>query len=82
MEGSGERVLDHVLGLLLGAQHVPAETEDARPVALERDLERRLVPPPHLLDQGVVGGEPQQPPAAQRRDPRGVTREPDHVGGV
>src|SRR4029079_12982020 len=59
--GGSEGGLDSVLGLLLGAEHVPAETEDRTAVTLERDLERSLAAALDLLDQMVVPGEPEQP---------------------
>jgi hypothetical protein len=59
--GGEERELQDVLGLLLGAQHVPTERQDGTMVALEQRLERALRAGTHVLDQPLIGGEPQQP---------------------
>ncbi|HEV2723709.1 MAG TPA: hypothetical protein VGV10_03675 [Thermoleophilaceae bacterium] len=53
--GCCEGVLNGVLALVEGAEHVPAEREDAWYVAFIDGLERRLVPAPDLPDQMVVG---------------------------
>jgi hypothetical protein len=63
--GGGEGVLHGVLCLLTRAEHVAAEREDARAVALECDLEGQLVPMPDLLDEPLVAGEREQPLRAQ-----------------
>ena len=56
-----ERVLDGVLGLLGGAEHVAAEGEDAAVMAVIDGLERGLGAATEQLDEPVVGGEAQQP---------------------
>jgi hypothetical protein len=52
--GGEERELHDVLGLLLGAQHVPAEREDGTMVAVEQGLERPLGAGVHPLDQVLI----------------------------
>ncbi len=59
--GRHERVLDGVLGLLEGADHVAAEREDAAMVAVVDGLERRLGAGTDELDEAIVGGEAEQP---------------------
>jgi hypothetical protein len=53
-------VLDGVLGLLAGAEHVTAEGEDAGAMTLEGDFEGELVPAPDLLDDPLVAREREQ----------------------
>ncbi len=64
--GRGEGVLDGVLGLLARAEHVAAEGQDPRAVALEGDLEGRVAAAPDLGDEPVVASEAQQAPGSQR----------------
>ena len=52
--GGGEGVLNGVLGLLAGAEHVPAERQDPRHVALVDDLEGGLAALPDAVDQVLV----------------------------
>jgi hypothetical protein len=59
--GRDECLLDGVLGLVLGAQHVAAEAEHSGGVALVEDLEGGLVTGAHKLDQAVVGPQDEQP---------------------
>ena len=54
-------MLDGVLGLLGGAEHVAAEGEDAAVVAVVDRLERGLGAAADELDEAVVGGEAEQP---------------------
>ena len=49
-----EHLLEHVLGVLLGAQHVAAEGEQPRVVAVEEDLEGVIVATADQRDQLVV----------------------------
>ena len=58
--GGEERELHHVLGLLPRAEHVPAERKDGPVVAVEQRLERPLRAGAHLLDQSLIGRQPQQ----------------------
>ena len=58
--GGQERELHDVLGLLPRAEHVPAEREDGPVVAVEQRLERALGAGAHLLDQSLIGRQPQQ----------------------
>jgi hypothetical protein len=58
--GDHERVLDGVLGLLHGPQHVAAEGEHAAVVAVVQRVERGHRPPAHLVHQALVPGQVQQ----------------------
>ena len=49
------------------SEHVAAEGEDARAVALEGDLEGGLAAAPDLRDEPVVAGEPEQAPGGAGR---------------
>jgi hypothetical protein len=49
-----ERLLDGVLGIVRGAEHVAAERQDSRTVAVEEDLERRRVAAADVLDQPLI----------------------------
>jgi hypothetical protein len=79
-------VLHGVLGLLARAEHVAAEGQDPRTVALEGDLEGRLAPAPDLRDEAIIAGQAQQAPGAQGSpgcvhvDVGGITHE-NAVGG-
>ena len=53
-----------VLGLLARAEHVAAEGEQRRRVALEGDLEGGLAAALDLLHEPVVAGQAQQAPRA------------------
>jgi len=55
-----ERVLDGVLRLLRGAEHVAAEREDAAVVAIVDDLEGRLGARADVVDKALVGSDAQQ----------------------
>ena len=66
--GRRERVLHGVLGLLRRAEHVAAEGEYGRSIALEGHLKSRIVAAPDLLDQPLVAGQPEQ--ASGPRRPR------------
>ena len=52
--GGGEGLLQHVLGVLLGAEHVAREREQPRVVARDQHLVRRLVAAPGDRDQPFV----------------------------
>ncbi len=67
-----ESVLNGVLALVARPEHVSAEREDARHVALVNDLECRLVPAAELLDQLVI--------AAHRKEPLRSPRDCAAVG--
>jgi hypothetical protein len=54
VEGGGEDLLQHVLRVLLGGQHVAAEGEEPRLVARHQRLERRLVATPRERDETLV----------------------------
>ena len=60
VEGGGEDLLEHVLGVLARAEHVPAEGEQARLVAGDERLEGGLVAAPGQRDEPLVGLQPQQ----------------------
>jgi hypothetical protein len=60
VEGGGEDLLEHVLGVLLGGEHVPAEGQQARLVARDEGLEGVVVPAPDERDQALVGLQAQQ----------------------
>jgi hypothetical protein len=49
-----EGLLHGVLGLVGGAEHVPAEGQDAAVVTVVQRLEGRLATAPHLLHEPVV----------------------------
>ena len=55
-----EDLLEHVLGVLARAQHVPAESEQPLLVARDEGLERRLLAGAGECDQPLVAGQPQQ----------------------
>jgi hypothetical protein len=52
--GGDEDLLQHVLGVLGGVEHLAAEAEQSAPVALEEDLECAFVATPHERDEAVV----------------------------
>ena len=87
--GGGEGVLHDVLGFLSRPEHVPAERQDPRAVALEGDLERRIVSQPQLRDEAVVAGQRQQAAGSERpqlgpglkRDGAHVWRGPGFLSG-
>jgi hypothetical protein len=60
VEGRGEDLLQHVLGILLGGQHVAAEGQQARLVTPDERLERVVVAAADEGDQPLVGLQPQQ----------------------
>jgi hypothetical protein len=60
VEGRGEDLLEHVLGVLGGAEHVAAEGEQARLVALHERLERPVLALAGERDQLLVALEPEQ----------------------
>ena len=49
-----EGLLECVLGLVARAEHVAAEREDRRVMAVVEHLERRVVAAPELLDEPLV----------------------------
>ena len=65
VEGGGEHLLQHVLGVLRGAEHVAAEGEQPRVVAVHERLEGAMVPASDQRDELLVTLKPQQ------RRPRG-----------
>ena len=60
VEGGREDLLQHVLRVLLGGEHVPAERQQPRLVAGHQRLEGVLVAAPDQRDQALVGLQPQQ----------------------
>ena len=54
VEGGGQDLLQHVLGVLLGAEQMAAEGEQPRVVAGDQDLEGRAVAPPDERDQPLI----------------------------
>jgi hypothetical protein len=52
--------LEHVLGVLLGSEHVAAEGEQPRLVALYERLEGAVVPTPDQSDELFVALQPQE----------------------
>jgi hypothetical protein len=56
-----ERVLDRILGLVDGAEHMAAERQHAAVVAVVEHLERGDRAAARLLDQPGVAGQPEQP---------------------
>ena len=70
-----EHLLEHVLGVLGRAQHVAAEGEQARVVAVEEDLEGVIVAVADQRDEPLVALQLEQGRAAAEqagRDWRGV----------
>ena len=59
VEGGRHHLLEHVLGVLAGAQQVPAEGEQAGLVAGDQHLEGRGVALAHVGDQALVRLQPQ-----------------------
>jgi hypothetical protein len=55
-------VLDRILGLLLGGEHVATEPEDPGAVAIVDRLESSVVPTADVLDQAVVRQRRQKAP--------------------
>jgi hypothetical protein len=55
VERGGEDLLQDVLCVLARAEHVAAEGQQARLVAGDEHLERRVVAAPHERDQAFVG---------------------------
>ncbi len=69
VEGSREDLLQHVLGILARAEHVPAEGVQARLVARDERFERSVVAATHERDQAFVRLETEQRgPAVQAPD--------------
>jgi hypothetical protein len=60
VEGGGEHLLQNVLGILGGAEHVAAEGEQPRLVTLEQRVEGAVVPAPDEGDQLLVALEPEK----------------------
>jgi hypothetical protein len=60
IEGGGEHLLKHVLGVLLGAEHVAAEGEQAGLVALDQRLESAVVTAPDQRDEPLVALQPEE----------------------
>ena len=60
VEGGREHLLEHVLGVLLGGQHVPAEGQQARLVARAENLEGGVVAAAGERDQALIGLQAQQ----------------------
>ena len=60
VERGGEDLLEHVLGVLARAEHVPAEREQARLVAGHERLVGGLVAASGQRDEALVGLDPQQ----------------------
>ena len=71
VEGGGEDLLQHVLRVLLRAEHVAAEGEQARLVALDERLEGAVMAAPGEGDQPLVGLQPQQRRAPRESGQRG-----------
>ena len=60
VEGGGEDLLQHVLGVLPRGQHVAAERQQARLVAGDQRLEGVMVPAPDQRDEPLVRLQAQQ----------------------
>jgi hypothetical protein len=60
VEGGGENLLQHVLGVLARAQHVADEGEQPCLVARAQRLEGRVLPAACQRDEPLVGLQPQQ----------------------
>src|ERR1700728_2969749 len=59
-EGCGEDLLEDILRVLARTDDPRAEREQARLVASDDDLERRLVPGARLRDQPFIAGDAEQ----------------------
>jgi hypothetical protein len=66
-----EDLLEHVLRVLGRAEHVPAERQQPRLVALNQGLERGLVAAARQRDQPLVALKPEQGRAARKRGQAG-----------
>ena len=73
VERGGEDLLEHVLGVLLRAEHVAAEGEQARLIALDQRLERAVVAAARERDQALVTLKPEERRAPRKGGQRGVT---------
>ena len=60
LERGGEDLLEDVLGVLSGAEHVAAEGKEPGLVALHERLEGALMTSPDECDQPLVGLQPEQ----------------------
>ena len=60
VEGGGEDLLEHVLGVLPGAEEVPAEGEKPGVVARDQHLKGGVVAPAQQRDQPLIGLQAQQ----------------------
>jgi hypothetical protein len=60
VERGGEDLLEHVLGVLLAAEHVATEGEQAGLVTLNQSLESAVMPAPDERDQALIGLKPKQ----------------------
>jgi hypothetical protein len=60
VERGREHLLEHVLGILLGREHVPAEREQACLVAAHQGLEGAVMASTNERDETLVGGEAQE----------------------
>jgi hypothetical protein len=60
VERGGEDLLEHVLGVLGGPEHVAAECEQPRLVALEEGVESAVVTSPDERDQLLVALKPEK----------------------
>ena len=75
VERGGEDLLQHVLGVLGRAEHVAAEGEQPRLVALEERVEGAVVAAPDERDQLLVALEPEQGRPPGERGPGAVDLE-------
>ena len=69
--GRREHLLEHVLGVLGGAEHVPAEGHEPRLVAVHQRLEGRRVAAAGERDQPLVGLQPEEGRAPRQRGQAG-----------
>ncbi len=74
-ERRGEDLLQHVLGVLLRAEHVAAEREQPRLVALNERLEGAVMAAANQSDESLVTLKPQKRRAARKSGkPRGLLK--------
>jgi hypothetical protein len=74
VEGGGEDLLEDVLGVLAGGQHVAAERQQPRLVARDEGLEGSLVPAAHERHEALVRLQAQQGRAAMEAGRAGVLK--------
>jgi hypothetical protein len=70
--GGSEHLLEDIFRVLLRAEHVATEREQARAIALEEELKGAVVPASNERDQALVRLESEQWRAADKQPAAGV----------